>query len=130
MKFVVSLAMLAALFVTPALAADPAPMAAKPAPAPMAAMPAAATTTATKTVVKPSKTVKDIQTALKAAGFDPGKIDGRIGKNTRAAVKQYQTSKNMKATGRIDRATRVALIGEPAKPMKPAKPVKPAPKKM
>jgi peptidoglycan hydrolase-like protein with peptidoglycan-binding domain len=37
----------------------------------------------------------DIQRALKAAGFDPGPIDGKIKKKTMQAVNQYQESKGL-----------------------------------
>src|SRR3990167_294693 len=40
--------------------------------------------------------VAKLQTALKAAGFDPGKIDSDFGPKTAAALSAYQTSKGLK----------------------------------
>lgn len=42
-----------------------------------------------------------VQTALEAAGFDPGKIDGYAGPKTWSAVKAFQKSKGLNADGRI-----------------------------
>lgn len=42
-----------------------------------------------------------VQKALKAAGFDPGKIDGRAGKNTWEALKAFQKAKGLKSDGRV-----------------------------
>lgn len=44
-------------------------------------------------------TTKDIQTALKNAGFDPGSLDGKIGPRTRQAIKDYQKSKGLVPDG-------------------------------
>jgi hypothetical protein len=41
------------------------------------------------------KTIASIQRALKAAGFDPGPIDGIIGKLTMSAVRAYQKDKGL-----------------------------------
>ncbi|MFA4989900.1 MAG: peptidoglycan-binding domain-containing protein [Candidatus Omnitrophota bacterium] len=54
---------------------------------------------------------KDIQSALAKAGFDPGKIDGRLGKKTRQALKAFQKAHNLKINGRADRKT-WALLSE------------------
>ena len=43
-------------------------------------------------------TVRDLQRALKAKGFEPGPIDGIYGRQTGAAVTSYQRANNM-ATG-------------------------------
>lgn len=45
--------------------------------------------------------IATVQTALRAAGFDPGKIDGYAGKKTWEAVKAFQKSKGLNADGRI-----------------------------
>ncbi|MEI6557943.1 MAG: peptidoglycan-binding domain-containing protein [Rhodospirillaceae bacterium] len=82
-----------------------APVAATVAPA----APAAPVVTPAKKVVKASKAVKKGQTALKAAGFDPGAIDGVTGKKTRAALSSFQKAKNLPVTGRFDKATTAAL---------------------
>ncbi len=53
--------------------------------------------------------VEKIQNALKEAGFDPGPIDGFIGIQTRLAIKGFQEAKGLKATGKIDSLTQLAL---------------------
>ena len=54
-------------------------------------------------------TVKETQTALKNAGYDPGKIDGHIGKQTRDALKAFQKAHNLVANGKANKKTRDAL---------------------
>lgn len=44
---------------------------------------------------------KDIQRALKNAGFDVGTIDGKIGPKTKKAVEDFQKSKGLKADGKV-----------------------------
>jgi peptidoglycan hydrolase-like protein with peptidoglycan-binding domain len=41
----------------------------------------------------------DLQKALKAAGFNPGPIDGSIGAQTMRAVDEYQRAKGMERGG-------------------------------
>ncbi len=48
--------------------------------------------------------VKRIQRALKAAGFDPGPIDGVVGRETLAAIDRYQRAKGL-ARGGLTMAT-------------------------
>ncbi|MDD5027438.1 MAG: peptidoglycan-binding domain-containing protein, partial [Candidatus Omnitrophica bacterium] len=55
--------------------------------------------------------IRDIQAALTKAGFDPGKIDGRLGKKTRQALKAFQKANNLKVNGKADRKT-WALLSE------------------
>lgn len=45
--------------------------------------------------------VKTVQTALKNAGFNPGKIDGRLGAQTEAAVKKFQQAMGLRSDGNI-----------------------------
>jgi N-acetylmuramoyl-L-alanine amidase len=52
-----------------------------------------------------STLVKDVQCALKNAGFDPGKIDGEYGPHTVAAVIAYQRSNRLIADGTVGPAT-------------------------
>lgn len=52
---------------------------------------------------------KEIQKALKAAGFDPKGIDGIPGRNTLAALKAFQRSAGLPATGEADYHTLIAL---------------------
>lgn len=49
--------------------------------------------------------VKDVQKALSRAGFDPGPIDGRWGKKTKAAVKSFQRRHNLRADGVVGQRT-------------------------
>ena len=44
---------------------------------------------------------KDIQRALKNAGFDIGTIDGKIGPKTKKAIENFQKSKGLKADGKV-----------------------------
>jgi len=53
--------------------------------------------------------VKEVQEALKGNGFDPGTADGVIGPKTNQAIRDFQKSKNLQATGRIDERTASAL---------------------
>jgi peptidoglycan hydrolase-like protein with peptidoglycan-binding domain len=43
--------------------------------------------------------VTDMQKKLKAAGFDPGDVDGKLGPKTLAAVKAYQQANGLKVDG-------------------------------
>jgi len=54
---------------------------------------------------KSHPTVKQIQTALKNAGYYSGAIDGRRGKQTRDAIKQFQRANNLKANSRVGKQT-------------------------
>lgn len=45
--------------------------------------------------------IKDIQTALRDAGFDPGPIDGIFGPQTESAVLAYQRDKGLEVTGAV-----------------------------
>lgn len=49
--------------------------------------------------------VRKIQSALKKAGFNPGKIDGQMGKDTREALKAFQKANNLEVTGKVDQET-------------------------
>ena len=74
-----------------------------------AAAPAAPAPAPAKKVVKPSKAVAAGQSALKAAGFDPGAVDGVTGKKTRSALAAFQKAKNLPVTSKFDKATKAAL---------------------
>ena len=58
-----------------------------------------------KKEVKSRPTMKQIQKALKNAGYDPGSIDGRYGKKTKDAIKDFQKSKNLKPDGKVGKRT-------------------------
>ena len=57
-----------------------------------------------------SEAVRRIQQALKGKGFDPGEIDGIWGRNTIAAVKQFQTQQGLEVDGIVGPQTTAALI--------------------
>lgn len=44
---------------------------------------------------------KDIQRALKAAGFYSGSIDGKIGPKTKRAITEFQKAKGLKVDGKV-----------------------------
>lgn len=48
-----------------------------------------------------SDRVREIQRALKLAGFNPGPIDGKLGPRTRGAIKDFQTAKGLAADGKV-----------------------------
>jgi len=48
---------------------------------------------------------KDIQMALSSAGFDPGKIDGKMGQRTREAVRAFQKANDLKVDGKVGKET-------------------------
>jgi peptidoglycan hydrolase-like protein with peptidoglycan-binding domain len=45
--------------------------------------------------------VREAQTLLKAHGFDPGRVDGDMGRNTTDAVRRFQTSRGIRVDGVI-----------------------------
>ena len=50
-----------------------------------------------------------VQKALKSAGYYNGKIDGKIGQQTKAAIRDFQNNHDLKADGIVGRATWAAL---------------------
>jgi murein L,D-transpeptidase YcbB/YkuD len=54
-------------------------------------------------VTKPS--VKQIQNALKNAGYNPGPIDGKMGKRTKEAIKAFQRANDLKVDGKVGKGT-------------------------
>ena len=57
--------------------------------------------------------VAQIQHALKNFGYDPGAIDGNLGKNTRKAIREFQIAKGISPTGKIDSRTYFELLENP-----------------
>jgi peptidoglycan hydrolase-like protein with peptidoglycan-binding domain len=55
-----------------------------------------------------NKSVMALQEALNKSGATL-KVDGRMGKNTRAALKDFQSKNGLKATGKLDKASRAKL---------------------
>ena len=56
------------------------------------------------------KDVEDLQSRLKAAGYDPGAIDGEYGKNTEAAVKALQKDAGITVDGDFGSDSYAALL--------------------
>ena len=61
----------------------------------------AATAPAAPLPTEESARVREIQKALKAAGFDPGPLDGRMGGKTKAAVHDFQVANGLDADGKV-----------------------------
>lgn len=55
--------------------------------------------------VKSRPNVKQIQSALKNAGFDAGEVDGKMGKKTVDAIKAFQQQNNLNADGKVGKET-------------------------
>ncbi len=53
--------------------------------------------------------IKQIQMALRNAGYNPGKIDGKMGKQTREAIKSFQAANNLPVDGVAGKRTWEAL---------------------
>jgi peptidoglycan hydrolase-like protein with peptidoglycan-binding domain len=49
--------------------------------------------------------IKDIQTALRRAGYRPGPIDGKFGPKTLRAVEQFQRNQGLKVDGVVGSMT-------------------------
>jgi peptidoglycan hydrolase-like protein with peptidoglycan-binding domain len=55
--------------------------------------------------VKSRPNTKQIQTALMNAGYNPGAIDGRMGKQTREAIRAFQKANNLAVDGKVGKET-------------------------
>ena len=53
----------------------------------------------------------EIQTALKNAGYFQGSVDGKMGRKTRLAVKEFQKANNLHPDGRVGKNTWEVLKG-------------------
>ncbi len=51
-----------------------------------------------------------LELRLRDLGFDPGRLDGVIDANTRAAISAYQEDRDLPVTGYVDQRTAVGLI--------------------
>jgi len=49
--------------------------------------------------------IKKVQEALRDKGYYAGQVDGVLGPQTRAGIRQYQQSENLPVTGRLDAET-------------------------
>jgi len=59
--------------------------------------------------VKSRPTVKQIQTALLSAGYNPGPLDGKTGRQTQDAIKAFQQANGLKADGKVGKKTWAVL---------------------
>jgi peptidoglycan hydrolase-like protein with peptidoglycan-binding domain len=55
--------------------------------------------------VKSRPSIKQIQAALTNAGYNPGVIDGRMGKQTREAIRAFQSANNLTVDGKVGKKT-------------------------
>ena len=53
-----------------------------------------------------------IESRLSGLGFNPGEVDGRFDRNTRRALRDYQNSRGLTATGYIDQLTLARLLAD------------------
>ena len=49
--------------------------------------------------------MRAVEEALKAKGYNPGKIDGMVDDQARAAIRKFQQDNGMSATGMVDQKT-------------------------
>lgn len=64
----------------------------------------------TPSVDSRSMTKKDIQIALKNAGYYDGPIDGKLGTKSRKAIRDFQQDKGLKVDGIAGTQTKKALV--------------------
>lgn len=62
-------------------------------------------------IIRVSATPRQVQTALKSAGYYNGNIDGKIGSGSQKAIKDFQKDHGMKADGIIGKKTWAELKG-------------------
>jgi len=55
--------------------------------------------------VKSLPNTKQIQVALQNAGYNPGSIDGKMGRQTREAIKEFQRANNLAEDGKVGKKT-------------------------
>ncbi len=53
--------------------------------------------------------VEDVQKSLLYAGYDPGSVDGRMGKKTKRALRRFQQDHGLLTTGDLDQQTLIVL---------------------
>jgi peptidoglycan hydrolase-like protein with peptidoglycan-binding domain len=58
--------------------------------------------------------ITEVQQKLQQDGLYQGKIDGRLGRETRHALQQYQKQNGLRVTANLDRETRDSLLGQGA----------------
>jgi peptidoglycan hydrolase-like protein with peptidoglycan-binding domain len=55
--------------------------------------------------------IRDVQQKLQADNLYSGKIDGKLGPQTRRAIAEYQKQNSLRVTANLDRQTRDSLLG-------------------
>lgn len=61
--------------------------------------------------VKSRPNAKQIQIALLNAGYNPGPLDGKMGRQTRQAIKEFQRANNLAVDGKVGKQTWDLLRG-------------------
>lgn len=84
---------LAAITVSPAAESQNQPAA--------AVAPASAAASSSAPMAEDSARVREIQRALKTAGFDPGSTDGRMGPRTHTAIRDFQRANGLEPDGKV-----------------------------
>ena len=70
-----------------------------------AAANAAATAATAENAADSVGRIRQVQQALKLAGFDPGPADGRMGGRTRAAIRDFQLANGLEPDGKVGSKT-------------------------
>lgn len=55
--------------------------------------------------VKSRPNIRQIQIALRNAGYNPGLIDGKMGKQTKDAIRAFQRANNLAVDGKVGKET-------------------------
>jgi peptidoglycan hydrolase-like protein with peptidoglycan-binding domain len=71
--------------------------------------------------------ITDVQQKLQADNLYSGKIDGKLGPQTRRAIAEYQKQNGLRVTANLDRQTRDSLLGSTGTANPPATRMTPAP---
>ena len=91
------------------------PPEATPTPTPAPSSPAGATPSISSATLRYGSTgdaVKTLQAALLKLGYAPGNPDGKFGRGTEAAVKQFQRNNGLKADGLAGKQTQTLLYAQ------------------
>jgi peptidoglycan hydrolase-like protein with peptidoglycan-binding domain len=77
--------------------------------------PTASAATSGATTMSPDEYLRKVQQTLNDQGYDAGKVDGKWGPRTSAALRKFQGDHGIEATGQINEQTITALgIAQPA----------------
>jgi peptidoglycan hydrolase-like protein with peptidoglycan-binding domain len=71
--------------------------------------------------------VRDIQQKLQADNLYQGKIDGKLGRQSRRAIAEYQKQNGLRVTANLDRQTKDSLLGTTGTATPPSSPQTMAP---